>query len=114
MKYLKNNTFFIFVILIAFIAGGITSTSIIYRLLFYTEYSDDFSKRAWRKLEIGMSELQVKSIIGEPLFEYQWPDENKITLHYSKSSSISDSYVHYYLVVQKGKVIVKEKEHYVD
>lgn len=114
MKLLKNDTIFTIMIVSAFLVGGIASNSILHCLLFNTEYSENFSKSVWSKVEIGMSESQVKSMLGEPLYEYRWPDEDKVTLHYSKSGSNNGSYVHYYLVIQDGKVLIKRKKYFVD
>jgi len=38
-----------------------------------TQFADDFSWEAWKKIESGMSKQQVRQLIGNPLTEYSGP-----------------------------------------
>jgi len=77
---------------------------------FDTEHSHDFSRSAWGEVNVGMSESEVKSIVGEPLSVHQWISGKTKTLNYSKSLSDNSNYVHYYLVIQNDTVAEKKKE----
>jgi hypothetical protein len=96
-------------IVAAFLLGAIAIPAIgIWIFSPHTEYSEGFSEEAWGKLKVGMSESEVRSIIGEPLSEFQWTtDQEKTTLSYSRPPSFTDSYVNYYVVIEDSKVLRK-------
>ncbi|HUV62762.1 MAG TPA: hypothetical protein VMW24_02635 [Sedimentisphaerales bacterium] len=104
MKYPTKNVF-----LILGIAAALALPVLLW-LTFDTEYSDDFSSSSWDEAEVGMSEAEVKSTIGEPVSVNQSTSKETKTLNYSKSRSNNSNYVHYYIVIRDGKVFEKKKE----
>jgi len=104
MKYLSSNAFLILVITVALVFA------VLFCMTFDTEYSSHFNRSSWDKVIVGMSESEVISVMGEPLSVDQWIGQEKKTLNYSKSRSNNSNYIHYYLVIEDGKVIEKKKE----
>lgn len=106
-KYFRNTVSFILMIVAVAFLAVIISYIILYSS-FDTEYSNDFNIDSWNNVRIGMSELEVKSMIGEPLSVDQWKSGE--TLNYSRSRSNNSNYMHLYIVIQDEKVIEKRKE----
>jgi outer membrane protein assembly factor BamE (lipoprotein component of BamABCDE complex) len=119
MKYLENNVLFVLMIAAAFLLGGITSTILLSSSGSGTlepmgigtgaEATVDLDKSPWDKVEVGMSESEVKSIMGEPLSVHEQADQEKRTLNYKISGSNDSEHVDYYVVIQDGKVVEKKR-----
>lgn len=110
VEYLRSRVTIILVLMAAFVVGGIAFSIILFWLPFDTEYSAGFTKDSWNKVRMGVSVEEVKSIIGEPVSTVRWEDQEKQTLNYTKPRSDNSNYVHYFIVVQGGKVLEKKKE----
>ena len=118
MKYLRSNAFLVLMIVVAFLLGGVTSTILLSAKVTGTigeigigeVITFDVNESSWNIVKVGMSESEVKSIMGEPISVYQWPNEEKKTLNYRKSGSNDSDYVQYHIVIQDGKVVDKKKE----
>lgn len=117
MRYLENNTFFVLMMGAAFLSGGITSTILLSssgsgtlpRLGAGEKATVDFNETPWDKVEVGMSESEVKSIMGEPLSVHGRAAQEKRTLNYKISGSNDSDHVDYYIVIQDGKVVEKKR-----
>lgn len=120
MRYLENNASRIIIIAGAFLLGSITPII----LLFIPVISEgeitnigsayphhvDFNENLWDEVQIGMSETKVISLIGEPYSLKQSTSQDKKTLVYINSHSQYPNYVHYYIIIQNGKVLEKKEE----
>jgi hypothetical protein len=116
MKILKNNVCFACSLVVAFVLGSVACLAVLAGLLFSsfdTEYAAGLTRASWGKVQLGMSEQQVKALIGEPLEVDTYADSGERFLRYSRSPS-STHYWRYWIVVQDDRVVQKKKEIYWD
>lgn len=93
----------------ASVMAGLVVSSLLLWATFDTEYSAGFTRRLWKKTAVGMSETEVKSLLGEPLSEVLWANSEGKTLNYSQSRSGNGNYVHHYIVIRDARVVEKRK-----
>ena len=93
----------------AAVMAGLVVSSLLLWATFDTEHSAGFTKWLWDKAAVGMSETEVKSLLGEPLSEVLWADSDTRTLNYSQSRSGNSNYVHHHVVIRDARVVEKHK-----
>ena len=75
-----------------------------------TDYSKDFDKVLYDKIEVGTTQKKVDSILGKPLMITKFNDRNDTILDvywYSKSSSSFLMYEKIYIEFYQKKVVNK-------
>lgn len=95
-----------------FLPDGLNGAAIATVLGEDTQYARDYSESAFRNIEAGMSEHQVRSLLGEPLTKMAL-NSNGESWRYTKSPS--DSHYHLRSVVFRDHAVVRIfHEFYVD
>ena len=79
-----------------------------------TEYAPGFKERSFQTLEMGISQDEVKRIIGDPLFTKTFPD-GRVYWYYSRHGKTSKSFFTRILVFREdGRLIARHTEFYLD
>jgi len=110
MHHSTTRTLGILVVVAAAVAGGLVVAVLMLWTTFDTQYAPGFAQRLWDKAAVGMSETELRSLLGEPLSESAGAVPERKALNYTASRSDNGNYVHYYVVVDNGKVVGKHRD----
>lgn len=79
-----------------------------------TRYAPGYREEAFRSLKPGMSEEEVRKLLGEPLSRRTIPD-GRTVLYYSEQATPTDNYLMRNLVFDdQGRLLERRAEFYVD
>lgn len=78
-----------------------------------TYYSPGYSSKSFRRVQIGMSQREVRDLLGEPLREYPVDGGRRKGWLYSWKRADS-SYRERVILFESGKVVRKYSDYYVD
>lgn len=120
MRYSESYTFRILMIVTSFLSGLIIPVILFFLPVTVSSegvigkvgpvHSVVFNESLWDKVQAGMSEAEVKSVIGEPYSIGQLTSQDKRTLIYRQSNSKEPEHFEYHVIIKDGKVLEKKKE----
>jgi len=107
----------------ALIAGGLLSLHVllidgleglIFGLLLKedTEYASGYTDAGWRSIQVGMTQADVRAVLGEPLQVWQ-NRSGSVSMRWSRSPG-STNYRSRVLLLENDRVVKKHAEFYLD